>query len=112
MNNRKTFSVRKRNQLLKDADTGTPIQCACGQSARHIHHIVPVSEGGTDESSNLKMLCQKCHVKLHSSAGDFAKWGQQGGLVTAAKQTSFRNLRQFRGRPDFLAAYINGELRP
>lgn len=31
----------------------------------HIHHIVPVSEGGGDEPSNLITLCEECHKKIH-----------------------------------------------
>ena len=30
-----------------------------------IHHIVPVSEGGGDEPSNLVTLCHDCHMRRH-----------------------------------------------
>lgn len=30
-----------------------------------VHHIVPVSEGGGDEQSNLITLCSACHKKRH-----------------------------------------------
>ena len=30
-----------------------------------IHHILPVSEGGGDEPSNLITLCKKCHQERH-----------------------------------------------
>lgn len=103
---RKSFSSKQRNQFLKDASTGVTIKCSCGNPAKHIHHIVPVCKGGTDDSSNLEMLCQTCHVALHSANNDFAQWGKKGGQATAAKKTSFRNLKQFRGRPDYLIAYV------
>ena len=35
-----------------------------------VHHIVPVSCGGTNEFSNLMSLCQSCHTKLHHDLGD------------------------------------------
>jgi 5-methylcytosine-specific restriction endonuclease McrA len=35
-----------------------------GQSA-HIHHIKPKSKGGTDKTSNLALLHEKCHNTLH-----------------------------------------------
>lgn len=31
----------------------------------NVHHIVPVSEGGGDEPSNLITLCIDCHLKRH-----------------------------------------------
>ena len=33
-----------------------------------IHHIVPVSQGGGDEPSNLITLCRECHKKRHKEA--------------------------------------------
>ena len=30
-----------------------------------VHHIVPVSNGGTDEKTNLITLCNMCHVRVH-----------------------------------------------
>lgn len=29
----------------------------------HVHHIVKVSNGGTHELSNLKLLCESCHIQ-------------------------------------------------
>lgn len=31
----------------------------------NVHHIVPVSEGGGDEPSNLVTLCVNCHLRRH-----------------------------------------------
>jgi hypothetical protein len=40
--------------------------CAnCGNQAKHAHHIVPLSIGGTDKLSNLVALCEKCHSLIH-----------------------------------------------
>lgn len=30
-----------------------------------IHHILPISEGGTNKTENLELLCQKCHDMKH-----------------------------------------------
>lgn len=30
-----------------------------------IHHKIPVSKGGSNEKSNLIVLCHKCHRKQH-----------------------------------------------
>lgn len=32
---------------------------------QEVHHIVPVSRGGTNDLSNLMSLCRSCHTKLH-----------------------------------------------
>lgn len=72
-------------------------QCGCRRVARHIHHIIPRCKGGTDHPNNLLFVCNRCHTKIHSEAGDFKRWGQQGGYITAANLSGFRNLVQFRG---------------
>jgi 5-methylcytosine-specific restriction protein A len=33
--------------------------------ATQTHHIVPLSEGGTNEASNLMPVCDSCHQELH-----------------------------------------------
>ena len=35
-----------------------------------VHHIVPLSQGGTHRNDNLMSLCQSCHTKLHHELGD------------------------------------------
>ena len=35
-----------------------------------VHHIKPLSEGGTHDTSNLISLCKHCHSKLHAQRGD------------------------------------------
>jgi 5-methylcytosine-specific restriction endonuclease McrA len=51
-------------------------QCrTCGKDIRtenkpgEAHHIVPISNGGTNELSNLKTLCYDCHKLEHSRIG-------------------------------------------
>src|SRR5689334_13188418 len=34
----------------------------------HIHHIVPVAEGGTSKYENLIPLCASCHSKVHKTS--------------------------------------------
>jgi hypothetical protein len=42
-------------------------QCGnCGSTENlHVHHIVPLSLGGSNELGNLRTLCKTCHAKLH-----------------------------------------------
>ena len=35
-----------------------------------VHHIKPVSQGGTNSESNLMSLCRSCHNKIHIALGD------------------------------------------
>lgn len=38
----------------------------CGSTEElHVHHIVPLSLGGTNEMGNLRTLCKSCHQRLH-----------------------------------------------
>ncbi|WP_101912729.1 HNH endonuclease [Megasphaera vaginalis (ex Bordigoni et al. 2020)] len=38
--------------------------------AEEVHHIIPLSEGGTHEEANLMSLCRSCHEKIHKERGD------------------------------------------
>lgn len=35
--------------------------------ASEIHHIIPLSKGGTHDLDNLMPLCKSCHAKIHAS---------------------------------------------
>lgn len=35
-------------------------------TANLVHHIVPVSQGGSDDEDNLMALCRSCHEHIHS----------------------------------------------
>lgn len=35
-----------------------------------VHHIIPISQGGAHERTNLMSLCQSCHTKIHMGIGD------------------------------------------
>lgn len=39
-------------------------QCK-SKSTLHVHHIKPLSQGGTNDLSNLTTLCKRCHTKIH-----------------------------------------------
>lgn len=33
--------------------------------AEHVHHIIPLADGGTSDASNLMSLCKECHSRIH-----------------------------------------------
>lgn len=37
---------------------------------QEVHHIVPVSRGGTNSENNLMSLCRSCHNRKHIELGD------------------------------------------
>lgn len=38
----------------------------CGAEAREVHHLIPLSRGGTTTMTNLVCVCKKCHEKRHN----------------------------------------------
>ena len=36
----------------------------------HVHHRLPLAEGGTHAAGNLQALCKSCHSRLHAERGD------------------------------------------
>lgn len=43
----------------------------CGSEiGLEVHHIVPLSRGGTNHKTNLITLCEKCHLKRHRHLQD------------------------------------------
>ena len=42
-----------------------------------IHHVIPQSQGGTDDLDNLKLLCKNCHAIEHGRVGDINKYVEE-----------------------------------
>lgn len=59
------------SQIMKDKHR----ECAnCGSEENiHIHHIVPLSQGGGNRESNLVFLCAECHKKAHAYVNNRVK---------------------------------------
>ena len=54
---------------------GDPVCEMCLKEGRltpvdEVHHIVPISQGGTHARDNLMSLCRSCHTKIHHDLGD------------------------------------------
>lgn len=45
-------------------------------AAAEVHHILPLSQGGSHEETNLMALCKPCHSRITATEG--GRWGQAG----------------------------------
>ena len=43
--------------------------------ASEVHHILPLSRGGTHDEANLAALCKPCHSTISARDGD--RWGRR-----------------------------------
>lgn len=62
-----TDDRKELHRLVRNGEYEFPQECAnCGATdGLHIHHIVPLSLGGTNRRTNLCVLCEECHGKVH-----------------------------------------------
>lgn len=60
------YSKRTVANILKRAHIGCSI-CGWNESSCDIHHIIPRSNGGGDEMSNLIIVCPNCHRICHTT---------------------------------------------
>lgn len=70
-----------------------------------LHHIVPLSQGGTNRLSNVVVICSKCHGKIHgigykNHSANTRKGiektrlnGKQIGLEKGTKLTTKKSIR-------------------
>lgn len=52
-------------------------------SALRIHHIIPRSQGGTDDLDNIQILCANCRALLHNRKGKEGKCDGCGIVIDA-----------------------------
>jgi len=50
----------------------------CGRPSRSVDHIIPKSQGGSDDRSNLRALCRACHKRRSQ---DQARAGRDCGFA-------------------------------
>lgn len=56
------WDERKNEVISRDGENC--VECE-GRRHLHLHHIKPLSKGGSNEISNLELLCEDCHSKEH-----------------------------------------------
>lgn len=65
MDNREYFELNRKQWLYK-LDNGC---INCKSKATHLHHIVPLSLGGSNNDSNIVPMCEECHGIVHGING-------------------------------------------
>jgi len=59
------WADRRKRVLTRDNWQCT--KCNNNKRKLHVHHIQPISKGGTHELTNLTTLCSECHGQVHNS---------------------------------------------
>ena len=62
------WDVIRRYVLSRDRYTCA--NCKATNTRLDAHHIVPISAGGTNHTTNIKTLCYDCHCKIHPHMKD------------------------------------------
>lgn len=90
MENTRVWFNMNRNYYFNNLDN----KCInCGKlEDLHLHHIIPISIGGTNKLSNVVILCSKCHGKLHG-----IKWYNHSELTKKGIETARLNGKQIGG---------------
>ena len=67
------WEERQRQVVDRDGE-----QCnKCGNwSQLHLHHIKPLSKGGSNKITNLILLCKNCHSKEHSGRDFYSEFAK------------------------------------
>ena len=63
------LSSRTIQKIIARANLSCSI-CKWDKATGDIHHIIEVSEGGSNEMSNLIYICPNCHRELHFGQGN------------------------------------------
>lgn len=51
-------------------DSYTCRNCMATEAELHAHHVVPLSKGGSNSTSNIVTLCRDCHTSIHQHMSD------------------------------------------
>ena len=66
---RNTYSMGFKNQWWKQSDKIRKREQGkcffCGAPATEVHHIIPLSRGGTNSPLNMVLVCHRCHELRH-----------------------------------------------
>lgn len=98
------METRIKSEIYREAHKimeNRPKVCAnCGNTETlEIHHIVPVSQNGSNNEGNLVYLCNECHRKAH---GRVMSAADDGILISRKDYDAVRNNLKDASREDLL----------
>ncbi|MCX6558684.1 MAG: HNH endonuclease [Candidatus Aminicenantes bacterium] len=53
------------SRAVRERDDYHCKSCGTEYQVLHVHHVIPLSRGGSNNISNLITLCEKCHINKH-----------------------------------------------
>lgn len=88
----------RRRAIIRDGN-----RCVyCGAKTElHVHHIRPLSRGGTNAAHNLITLCRRCHQADHA---DIRRYG-----LATIPGPNYEPYRDELTDPDDVAAYMQAQ---
>lgn len=67
-NQNEKVSPGARTKII-NRDGGSCLRCGLeNEAGLEVHHILPISQGGTNDDSNLATLCPHCHEAAHGGS--------------------------------------------
>ncbi len=86
--------------------------CGAQDTELHVHHIIYLSNFGTNQQSNLVTLCRACHEKEHDHAFDFGEQDDPESHIPVEPKRSSRQpqFRRVSHRPKFPLPYLHQAL--
>ena len=64
---KRTNAVGSRKRKVLIQQRGNKCELCGATGTLHAHHIKPVKDGGSDNDSNLLLVCPKCHKRIHGA---------------------------------------------
>jgi len=80
---------RRREAIIRDDYTCRECETTGGpkgDAQLEVHHITPVSKGGSDDLENLETLCQSCHRTKRDNPGSFDKQYSTDAIIDAVQK--------------------------
>lgn len=66
-------------EAIRERQEGKCAACRCEPEKLQIDHILAVTKGGTNDPSNIQLLCKSCNVSKKNH--DFEEWMQLKGYI-------------------------------
>lgn len=70
----KAWRVTRKNYVAKQPLCEECFKRGVLKAVEEVHHIKPLSQGGTHDESNLMSLCKSCHSKISVDSGE--RWNK------------------------------------